>query len=82
MARLLDDGTMDTVIVCEHCGEEARYSWQQVEIDTASDYPEVQQQNYDEFVKECIEDFDESHACPEQDDVDEDEVRWGSDGGK
>lgn len=62
---LRDDGTMDTVIACEHCGEQMRYTYQPGP-DLESEYPAVEQKNreddYNAWVQGCIEDFDETHA--------------------
>lgn len=51
--ELTDDGTLDTVISCPECGEEARYT-----LDGADG-------SYDDFVKWAIDDFDSEHECDE-----------------
>lgn len=68
--KLSDDGTMDTVIVCEHCGEEARYTYDPPQRDGIEDQRDADERGVDErlymaWVYDCIEDFDESHECPE-----------------
>ena len=63
MAELRDDGTMDTVIGCEKCGEEMRFTFQD-----DHDHP-GKRRSYNDFVKECIKEFDEEHECPEEDDT-------------
>jgi len=62
MIRLGDDGTMDTVLVCDECGQEIRYNFDPSGPDTIDDI----QQDYDAFVDWAIEDATESHEC-EQD---------------
>lgn len=74
--HLTDDGTMDTVIKCDICGEETRYSYQ---IDGGDD-------TYDEWVRGCIADFDRDHMCPvenedDDNDVIDEETGWGQDTG-
>lgn len=54
MIRLGDDGTMDTVLVCEECGEEFRFSR---DVSFCEDY--------DVFVNECITEVDNDHECEE-----------------
>lgn len=55
-AHLGDDGTMDTVICCDECGEEMRYMYD-------PDPQGGQVESYDEFVEWAISDFDEDHEC-------------------
>lgn len=59
--ELRDDGTMDTVIACSECGEEARFNF-------SAGPGEEGDVDYDTFVQECIEEFDNEHECPEADD--------------
>ena len=54
--ELRDDGTLDTVIACPECGEEARYIY---DPDPNSD------ETYEKFVAWAIEDFDSEHECDE-----------------
>lgn len=51
---LTDDGTMDTVLKCEDCGEEMRYTFMPDDIEG---------ETYDEFVKWAIEDCEDEHVC-------------------
>jgi len=44
MAQLLDDGTMDTVIRCERCGQVTRFTYQ----------PDSEDVTYDGFVSDCL----------------------------
>ena len=53
--ELRDDGTMDTVIACPNCGEEARYTFIREDEETT----------YDDYVQSCIDDFDSEHECDE-----------------
>lgn len=48
--ELVDDGTLDTVVECEVCGFQARFS------DFDSD-------NRDEFIEWCKKDAEENHEC-------------------
>lgn len=58
--RLGDDGTLDTVIVCDACGEEARYNFDSDGMEEDGD----SQAAYDDFVDWAISDFNDSHECP------------------
>ncbi len=59
MAALLgDDGTLDTVIYCSECGEEARYNYDGGDIDE-----ETAPQSYDAFIDWCLENFESEHEC-------------------
>lgn len=60
-AELRDDGTMDTVIACDRCGEEERYNWDGEGFGS-----------YDAFVAWALKDFDETHECADEDDPDDD----------
>lgn len=69
--RLSSDGTMDTVLVCNECGQEARYTYMP---DEACDSPEGDseeeaEQHYEDFIAWAIEDFDSEHECPEPPDA-------------
>lgn len=57
--RLGDDGTMDTVIYCSECGEEARYNFDSDGMEEDGD----SQTAYEDFVEWAIEDFNDSHEC-------------------
>lgn len=65
--RLSDDGTMDTVLVCRECGEEARYNYDDSFADTPSEDESEDSAfaDYDTFVVWAIEDFDSEHVCGE-----------------
>lgn len=56
--RLGDDGTFDTVLVCEDCGAELRYNYDGGDIDAETSAP-----SYDAFVERAIEDANDSHIC-------------------
>ena len=60
--RLGDDGTMDTVVVCEECGEEVRgtYMPDGDPTDTRTD-----EQAYDDFVAWLLKDAEADHECEE-----------------
>jgi len=53
---LSDDGTLDTVVVCEACGDEVRYTYQ-------PDGDEDEVDGYLDFVEWCLKDADEDHQC-------------------
>lgn len=55
--RLGNDGTLDTVLVCRECGQEARYNFDPDTAETDDDTA------YDTFVEWAIEDFDNEHEC-------------------
>lgn len=64
MAYLGDDGTMDTVIVCDKCGKETRFNYdatfddnEDADIDDATAF-----QLYRDYVDECIADVDDDCA--------------------
>jgi hypothetical protein len=57
MAYLGDDGTLDTVIVCDTCGTEHRFTFDPVDDDERSNGPDPGA--YDAFVAECIEQVDD-----------------------
>lgn len=60
MATLIDDGTMDTVIKCDHCGQETRFTFDGVESDDAE--RNTAPRLYDAFVDECLQDVDNDCA--------------------
>jgi len=47
---IVDDGTLDTVVRCDHCGGEVRYSWDG-------------EGTYDEHVAYALDDAAEQHVC-------------------
>lgn len=59
--RLSDDGTLDTVFVCGHCGAEMRFTFQ--------DHPDECDDEtgncdcYDDFVYECLHECQDEHDC-------------------
>jgi len=50
-----DDGTLDTVLVCEDCGAERRYTFM----------PDSDEDTYADFVAWAFEDAEEEHICGE-----------------
>lgn len=54
---LVDDGTLDTVIKCDHCGIEYRFNY-----DGSLD-EEESQDGYPAFVEWCMNDMDADHEC-------------------
>lgn len=65
---LIDDGTMDTVIRCDKCGEEIRFTAAECNSDSEEDGD-----TYDNFVQWCIEECEDDHVC---DTVPDDAVCW------
>lgn len=63
---LTDDGTLDTVLKCDRCGEEFRFNYSP---EWAIDGPEpTDGQNeaaYSDFVAESISEVEDEHTCPE-----------------
>ena len=57
MFILTDDGTMDTVLACLECGEEARYNFA-----NAESFPDGEE-GYAAFVDWALADADEEHDC-------------------
>jgi len=57
-----DDGTLDTVIVCDACGEEIRFNFQ---YDGALEAA-LETETYDEFVTWAKEDATETHVCGQE----------------
>jgi hypothetical protein len=66
MAYVIDDGTMDTVIVCDTCGREHRFNFGDGPDGTSgmddNDEP-GDIARYETFVLDCIEDIDTSCEC-------------------
>jgi hypothetical protein len=60
--HLGDDGTLDTVIVCNGCGAELRFNYNYDTCDTEDD-TRTDDQRYDDFVMWCIDDAAETHEC-------------------
>jgi hypothetical protein len=55
MAYLSDDGTLDTVIVCERCGLENRFNYDPFYLVDDSEQGEAEaEEDYDAFIDECI----------------------------
>ena len=57
-----DDGTMDTVVECEACGQESRYNFEAAD-DSEVNGEEGHEEAYGAFIKESCEDADEQHNC-------------------
>lgn len=51
MFSLHDDGTMDTLLVCDECGQTYRFTY------PGGSYP------YDVYVQDTIEELEEEHEC-------------------
>ena len=72
--QLGDDGTLDTVVVCEACGVESRYNYDPFDyesnidgVGSAEAYRAKEaeaEQAYIDFTKWACEDADEQHTCP------------------
>lgn len=54
--HLTDDGTLDTVLRCDECGEEFRYNY-----DLGLDDPDGLPTDYDAFIEWAIEDATAEH---------------------
>lgn len=52
---LVDDGTLDTVIVCDNCGKETRFT-----------YDNNSRDEYGDFIEWCIEELKNDHECEEE----------------
>ncbi len=63
MMRLSDDGTLDTVLICDECGEELRYNYDPEDADQEYLTPECA---YDMFVAWAIEDAQQDHECGDE----------------
>ncbi len=64
MIKLSDDGTLDTVLVCDECNEHFRYTYDAESFAEISDDEEA----HDAFVEWALEDAASDHDC----DVNED----------
>lgn len=61
--RIVDDGTLDTVLVCKGCGAEARYTFDGRQVwDGSAREPT---DDYLGFTRWAIADFDSEHDCAE-----------------
>ena len=56
--RLGDDGTLDTVVVCEDCGQAERYNYQG-EDESAFEGPGA----YQDFIAWALRDAETEHDC-------------------
>ena len=70
MFTLADDGTLDTVVECESCGRQVRYSYA-AHCDDGRKSAEDDEFAYDRFVEWALGDAAEDHEC---EDVDEDDL--------
>jgi hypothetical protein len=63
-ARLFDDGTMDTVIVCD-CGRVHRFSWEYTDETSGMDDNDNIENTiaYENFVMDCIAEVCETCEC-------------------
>lgn len=77
---LIDDGTLDTVVKCDGCGEEVRFTYANgpEEVDLDADEGQTDQEKYDAYVIGCLEDAEQDHVCGEDTD-DEPTHRLGCD---
>jgi hypothetical protein len=65
--HLVDDGTLDTVVRCTHCGEEIRSNFASSDYDGGEECELVDEDTaYDNFVDECIDDAFNTHECPKE----------------
>jgi len=55
MFTLIDDGTLDTVVRCDSCGEEMRYNY-------SEDF-NFEEYDYDQFLSWALETAAEDHEC-------------------
>ena len=58
MFSIVDDGTLDIVVKCETCYEEARYN-------DYDDFDEGDEEAREDFVTWCLDDSAERHVCRE-----------------
>ena len=56
-----DDGTMDTVLCCDLCGEEFRFNYAAYDDDTLD--AAADEARYDAFVDDCIAEIEAEHEC-------------------
>jgi hypothetical protein len=68
--HLTDDGTLDTVVRCEDCGQEERYNYDPesaADVEAFLDAPAgtvKPEDGYDQFVAWALEDAAQTHECP------------------
>lgn len=60
-----DDGTMDTVVRCDICGEEFRFNYDPSMDDAEIDADDEQacMEAYDAWIDGCIEEMEVEHDC-------------------
>ena len=63
---LADDGTLDTVVACDDCGEEVRYYTDLDDEDCEAEKTGDDCGCYDRFVAWAKKDAEEHHECLEQ----------------
>ena len=62
---LTDDGTMDTVVCCENCGQEERYNYDGGAF--ADEDDDIDDETaYDEFIAYALEDAEDTHECDKE----------------
>jgi hypothetical protein len=67
--ELTDDGTMDTVLRCDECGEEFRFNYDATggtedEYDLTNEEMEAKdEEEYNAFVDDCIAEIEQEHEC-------------------
>lgn len=54
--KLGDDGTLDTVLYCDKCGDEFRFNFANDTFDIEDTEPD-----YDDFIEDCIAEVKEEH---------------------
>lgn len=60
--RLVDDGTLDTVLRCSQCNEWFRYNYDPC----GSDFDQAEEGAYDAFVEWALDDVEMEHVCGEK----------------
>lgn len=64
--ELSDDGTLDTVLRCDECGEEFRFTYAADTLDPPAD--EDDERMYAAWIEDCITEVEAEHRCdPEMD---------------
>lgn len=61
---LTDDGTMDTIVRCEYCGQEERFNYDPPP--EADDSEQDDEELYAEWIDECCANADDDHECSRQ----------------
>ena len=64
---LVDDGTLDTVVECEECAAQLRYSFESWDEGALDD---DDADDYDAFIDWCLEDASNDHECEPCDECD------------